>query len=231
MVQDEAKAKTNPQKQPEKARVIGLGLGHVDEAAELLTTVFLDYPLDHYILDGLGPERRAMLASSFKMDCLWKLGMGWPLLGVVENGTLAAVALVIGCQPSQGGMAEYQGSPLTLARLQEMEDSLDRSFGPQTCARILEYYALRDANKPRQPHLYIESLATLPLHRGKGYGGLLIDFISRLSENDSTSTGVALDTQDPVNLALYQHFGFQVTGQGCMGPVHNWFLFRANAKV
>ncbi|MEM5774468.1 MAG: GNAT family N-acetyltransferase [Anaerolineaceae bacterium] len=220
----------DPQKQPEKARVIGLGLEQVDEAADLLTPVFLDSPLDHYILEGLGPERRNILASSFKMDCLWKLGMGWPLLGVLENGKLAAVALVIGCQPSQGGMAEYQGGRLTLARLQEMEDRLDRSFGPQTCARILEYYSLRDAHKPREPHLYIESLAALPEHRGKGYGGLLIDFISRLSENDGASTGVALDTQDPVNLALYQHFGYRVTGQGAIWPVDNWFLFRPNAQ-
>ena len=37
-----------------------------------------------------------MLASSFKMDCLWKLGMGWPLLGIVEQDRLAAVALVAG---------------------------------------------------------------------------------------------------------------------------------------
>ncbi len=211
--------------------VINLGLDRLDEAAELLATVFLDYPLDHYILDGLGPEQRAMLASSFKMDCLWKLGLGWPFLGVVEQDRLAAVALVAGSTSSQGGFVEYEGSLLTLARLEEMEDRLDHSFGSQTCSRILDYYALKDAHKPPEPHLYLESLAVLPEHRGKGYGGVLINFINRLSEADEHSAGVGLDTQLPVNLTLYRHFGFHVIGEGDMGPVHNWFLFRPNETV
>ena len=205
--------------------VFDIGLDRLDEAAEVLTTVFIDYPLDYYILAGHGSRRRRMLTESFRMDCLWKLGMGWPLLGVLVDGKLAAVALVVGSSTSEGGVICYEGSPLTAMRLEEMENQLNHTFGEQTHARILEYYALKEIGKPKQPHLYIESIATLSDYRGKGFGGRLLKYVNRLSEEDPLSTGVGLDTQDPVNLAIYSHFGYHVTGEGDIGPVHTWFLF------
>lgn len=211
-------------------RVTRLGLDRVDETADLLAEVFFEYPLDRYIVDGLGEAGRSVLARSYRVDCLRQLGLGYPLLGVLEGNRVAAAAVVLAGWPSEGGFVQYEGGPLTAARLQEMEDRLDQFFGEQACKRMLAYCRLRDAHRPRQPHYYLESLAVLPRCRGRGYGSMLINEVSRLSEMDMTSAGVALDTQDPANVDLYRHFGYRVTGEGRLGPVHNWFLFRPNPR-
>lgn len=211
--------------------VIDIGLDRIDEAAEILTSVFIDYPLDHYIFAGHGSEAYGLLKASFRMDCLWKLGMGWPLAGVLSDNKLAAAMLMEGSRTSEGGAIDYEGNSLTADRLEKMEEQLNRTFGEQTHTRILEYYRLKDAGKPYTPHLYIESLATLPQYRGMGFGGMLLKHADRLSDEDPYSNGVALDTQDPVNLKIYGHMGYHVTGEACLGPVQTWFLFKPKDRT
>ena len=205
-------------------RIIDIGFDRLDEAAAVLAAAFEDYPLSRYIFDGHGSRYMEVMTATYQMDCLWKLELDWPILGILAGSSLAAVALVL-------DFSRDPHNPIPPdCPLYEMEDSLNRSFGPQTHARVLEYYAAKEAGKPSSPHLYLEEMGVLRSQRGKGFGGLLLQRINRLSEENPYSTGIGLDTQVPGNLSLYRHFGYQVTSQRMIGPVPNWFMFCPTGK-
>jgi predicted acetyltransferase len=65
-------------------------------------------------------------------------------------------------------------------------------------------------------------------HRGFGHAGQLLREFHRISEATSGSTGVSLDTQLPGNLAIYRHFGYEITAEAVLGDIPTWMMFRPN---
>jgi hypothetical protein len=50
-----------------------------------------------------------------------------------------------------------------------------------------------------------------------------------MSERDAVSAGVSLTTEDPKNVALYQHFGYEVVAHDLVaGKLETWLFFRRN---
>ena len=200
--------------------LVDVGPERLDEAAALLAAAFEEYPFTRYLFDADSPRYMEVMTAAYRMDCIWKLATGEPFLGIVSGVKLAAVAMVAGAQP-----------PVRDARLEDMADQLNRSFGAQTYARLMEYYALVEARHPAQPHLYLEDIGVLPEQRGKGLAGLLLRHIHKLSEESPLSSGVGLDTQVPALVELYRHFGYQVTSEAQIGPCPIWFMFRPNTAA
>jgi ribosomal protein S18 acetylase RimI-like enzyme len=189
----------------------------VDAAADVLTDAFIDYPMTRYLFDSRGERYRAELRASFRMDCVFRVALGWPFLGALDDGRLVGVALGIGLRPLP------DDSPLL-----EMERTMVESFAGQTASRLAEYSALKQQLSPRSPHLYLESIGVLAGHRGSGHAGRLLRELHRISEATLGSTGVGLDTQLPSNLAIYRHLGYVITAEGALGDIPTWMLFRPN---
>jgi ribosomal protein S18 acetylase RimI-like enzyme len=204
-------------KSSERAQVIEVSPERLDEAAEVLTLSFLDYPLTQYMFEGHGTRYAEQLHASYRLDCMWIIELGWPFLGALNGEKLVAVALVAGLDPVP------PDHPLN-----ETEQALNKSFGTQTASRLKGYWEMKLQHKPLHPHLYLEAIGVLPEHRGEGHAGRLLRAVHRISEASSVSIGVALDTQVPANLALYRHFGYEVSAEDWMGPVRTWFMFRPN---
>ena len=196
-------------------RIIPLTVERLDEAGEVLARSFMDYPLTRYIFVERGELYAKHLQVSFRLDCLWKLELGWPFLGAFSGERLVGVALVVGSEPAPPDHPLY-----------EQEQALNNSFGVQTASRIEGYYDMKIRHRLPQPHLYLEAIGVLPEYRGQGHAGRLLKAVHRLSQADPRSQGVALDTQLQGNLALYQHFGYRVIGDEMFGEVHTWFMHR-----
>jgi hypothetical protein len=57
----------------------------------------------------------------------------------------------------------------------------------------------------------------------------LIEAVIDISRERPGSEGVTLTTEDPANVPLYRHLGFQVTGHSRVAPeLESWGLVRPN---
>ena len=65
---------------------------------------------------------------------------------------------------------------------------------------------------------------------GRGLSRPLLEYVHRLASDDPDSTGVTLNTEDPRNRTLYEHFGYRPLGH--IVVAHNletWGYFRSAA--
>jgi len=94
-------------------------------------------------------------------------------------------------------------------------------------SRVRSLMALGAIEKapPREPHHYLAMLGTDPLHQGKGHGGSLVSTVT--TRADAEGVGCYLESSKESNLAFYNRFGFEVTGEFHIpdGPTM-WFMWR-----
>jgi GNAT superfamily N-acetyltransferase len=84
--------------------------------------------------------------------------------------------------------------------------------GPDTIYRMMSWE--ETAARVRKEHApakgyYLFLLAVKPEYQGQGYAGNLLRPV--LQKADADGLPVYLETQNPANLPLYEHFGFRVT--------------------
>jgi len=97
--------------------------------------------------------------------------------------------------------------------------------------RTLAHLGRLGQYQPKAPHFRLEFLAVAPEHQGKGYGRALLETIHKLSEQHPQSTGIWLETANPNNIPLYEHFGYHITGRGRIGKTAEAIMmFRPNQK-
>jgi len=198
---------------------IDLGRGWVDDTRRVLVAAFASDPTIRYVCDAEsdGFERRlhALYASLVRLQC----DSGEPRLGVVDGGSLVAVCHLL--RPA--------------ARMPLWADAthalrLAWWLGPGALMRGARFVRAAARCHPATPHYYVVSIGVDPARQGHGHGGVLLRAIHARSEADPTSAGVALDTQNPRNVTLYERFGYRVTGEEDIGPLHSWCMFRSNAR-
>jgi GNAT superfamily N-acetyltransferase len=80
---------------------------------------------------------------------------------------------------------------------------------------------------PEEPHWYLAAIGSDPTVRGKGFGQVLME--SRLDRVDAEHAPAYLESTKHQNIAYYQRFGFEVTGEIVLpegGPTM-WPMWRA----
>jgi ribosomal protein S18 acetylase RimI-like enzyme len=80
---------------------------------------------------------------------------------------------------------------------------------------------------PEEPHWYLAAIGSDPTVRGKGFGQVLME--SRLDRVDAEHAPAYLESTKHENIAYYQRFGFEVTGEIVLpegGPTM-WPMWRA----
>jgi len=101
-----------------------------------------------------------------------------------------------------------------------------RVFGLRTAmARGLQ--ELMKRSHPEEPHWYLAAIGSDPMVRGKGFGQVLME--SRLDRVDAEHAPAYLESTKHENIAYYQRFGFEVTGEIVLpegGPTM-WPMWRA----
>ena len=198
--------------------VIALSKEHLDEAAEVLAVAFEDYPLVRYFLAGEGPACPDRLRQMFRLTCQYRLSVGWPLLGAMSDGALAAVACVSGIN--------HRPDPPEIER---RERAFMAAIGQQAAERIEAYSQAKALHAPAQPHYYLAAIGVRPETRGHGLAGALIRHVHAISQSDPQSMGVGLDTELASNVAIYEYFGYRRTAETRIGPVPIWWMYRQTA--
>jgi GNAT superfamily N-acetyltransferase len=64
---------------------------------------------------------------------------------------------------------------------------------------------------PKEPHWYLPLIGTDPVHQHKGYGSALMAYAVRRCDRDRMPA--YLESSNPVNVPLYERFGFEVIGK------------------
>lgn len=76
--------------------------------------------------------------------------------------------------------------------------------------------ALINSLKPEQAHWFLDTIATAPEYHRRGLGATLLDH--DLALRDAAGDACALDTHTADNVSFYERRGFEVTGEGKLGP-------------
>jgi ribosomal protein S18 acetylase RimI-like enzyme len=102
-------------------------------------------------------------------------------------------------------------------------------FGPRltTSSKLGALLEQMKQQHPEEPHWYLAVLGSDTVVRGKGYGHALMQ--SRLDRVDAEHAPAYLESSKYANIAYYQRFGFEVTGEIVLpdnGPTL-WPMWRA----
>lgn len=95
---------------------------------------------------------------------------------------------------------------------------------PLNLLRARPYGVAASEFHPAQPHWYLHALGVHPSSQGQGVGGALLRHMLDLA----VGLPIHLQTNDPVNVALYTRYGFEVTHERRPhrdGPQH-WGMLR-----
>jgi ribosomal protein S18 acetylase RimI-like enzyme len=129
--------------------------------------------------------------------------MGGTRLGLFVGDELAGAALV---EPP-GGMRWSARMAAEAVRFLPLALRL----GPSTSRALNDYQRISRAAAPTEPHHYLAMVGVATKHQGAGHGRRLLDGVKELARRHPGSTGVALDTENPDNVALYTSMGFRLT--------------------
>jgi GNAT superfamily N-acetyltransferase len=176
---------------------------------------FHDYPVMRYVVgpDGDVDARLQRLIDFFVFR---RVRQGGPLLGIVDNGTLVAAAIMT--LPSE---------PQMPADVAVRRDALWVELGEDAQTRYEQYAAgATKALAVDRPHHHLNMIGVRRTAQGKGVARPLLEAARALSVDDPNSSGVSLTTETPRNLTLYEHFGYRITGHARIAPeLESWGLF------
>lgn len=189
----------------------------VPEAVAVLCAAFADYPVMRYTLADTGADYDDKLRALIGFFCEKRLVRGWPVLGVRAGGRIGGVALINepGTDPAPDEFAQLRAE-------------LEAAIGPAALERFMRYENESDLDAPAEPHHFLGVLGVHPEMQGRGLARPLMDELARMAERHPASTGVCLNTEDPGNVPLYEHFGYRVIGRRRIDALETWCMFRQN---
>ncbi|MGD8865070.1 MAG: GNAT family N-acetyltransferase [Anaerolineales bacterium] len=192
-----------------------LNRAHITEAAKVLARAFDGDPLmQAFFAEALIPADQAR-QELFRLSCLIRLELGWPLIGVMENRKVCGVACI--------SFPEHPGWP---DRLEDLYVEYKQKIGLEPAKIFDRYTLLVDQNRPKKAHHFLAVLGVDPQYQGRGLGGLLLEDVHQRAAAHPTSTGVALDTENPRNLTFYEHHGYSLTSVSKLGDIKLYHFFR-----
>nr|WP_246301395.1 GNAT family N-acetyltransferase [Microbacterium immunditiarum] len=137
---------------------------------------------------------------------------------VTEDGRLVGVALT---QVPLGRLARLLRLPVVGARFVPVAVAVR----PRVLRRLRDYDRRCRALAPRTPHHTLTMVGVRDEARGAGHGRRLIEDAIAMAEADPGSSGIGLDTENPANVALYEHLGFHLLGVVDMGAFRAHVMF------
>ncbi len=181
-------------------------LQSIDElpARDLLATAFARDPLLVALVGSADAPRSAAGRRNFASFALAMnhIAGGRPR-GWFRDGVLLGVALVE--PPSSFG---WLRASVTALRFMPVGLRL----GGRAAALLNRYWLKTREAAPRERHHYLTMLGVDPRAQGQGVGKRLIDDTIARAQAEGSDV-VALDTENPANVALYEHLGFVETSR------------------
>lgn len=198
-----------------EAPVVRLGAGRAEEALDVLFESFHDYPVMRYFV-GKHPDYDRILRRMIGNFVSSRVLRGDPIFAIESAGRAVAIATIT-----------PPGDRQVPPSVQESREALWRELDPDAKSRSDHLVAIWDRTTLPVPQYHVNMLGVLRSHAGRGLGGRLLREVHRLSKDDAGSTGVSLTTEDPKNVPLYQHCGYEVVSHDRVTPdLETWGFFR-----
>lgn len=201
---------------PLEPAAVSLGADERGAATEVLATAFADYPVVRFVLGADWEFDRVRRLVGFFVAA--RFLRNEPAFGVRDEEALGAVALT--------------SRPDAVASSPDLLDLRDAVWSDLGSAARDRYHACGEVWSrlvPPERRLHLNMLGVLPHRRGRGYGRLLLDRVHALARATPGCRGVSLTTEDPANVEIYRHVGYEVVGEAWIGPdLPTWSMFRRN---
>jgi len=198
------------------AEVRLLSVGEADEVVDLLCESFYAYPVMRFVLgeetDDYAERLRTLIAFFVAARTLRRE----PMFGVGPPDELLATA--IASRPGEGP---------TPKELEEVRESTWTRLGDAARSRYEAFGNAVGRFVPPEPHLHVNMIGVRRSAQGTGLARILLTHVQELSAGDPNSAGVSGSTEDPRNVPLYEHLGYDVVGYTEVGPgLQSWSFFR-----
>jgi ribosomal protein S18 acetylase RimI-like enzyme len=184
----------------------------LEQSAACLATAFADDPITEFLLQ-VGRGKRERLVQFFSLLMKARTALNMPVLVVRDAARICGAA-----------MGNTTLPPPWPSDLEEEWENLE-TVAPGFNARAAIYDEVAEKYKPLVPHYYLGVIGTSPDMHGNGVGKQLLQSFCNLSASDRQSSGVYLETANPLNVRFYERAGFTVTGQGSLGTATLWCMF------
>ena len=171
----------------------------VRELAHTLGRAFFDDPVMSWLIPD--PGRRAkglpvMFATMARHQFLPDGG-----LDIAADGPNVAAA-ALWAPPGRWKVARTTELRMMLGHLRALGSDAKRG---------LQVADVMKKNHPEEPHWYLAVIGSDPTYRGQGFGNALMS--SGLERVDAEHAPAYLESSNPDNIAYYERFGFEVTGE------------------
>ncbi len=170
---------------------------------------------------------------------------GYPVMrfAVGDEGDVAArerrlIRLFVERRTARGGpmyaVGEFDGAILLTVpeepppgpEIAEISAAAWSDLGEDARLRYDDYTRASNFFSDYGPHLHLNMIGVRRARKGSGLGRVLLDAVRHLAEENPAYSGVSLTTENPRNVDLYQHFGYDVIGEGQFGPdLRTWGMF------
>ena len=186
----------------------------IPAAVDVLWDSFHAYPVMRYII-GETPHYDEYLRHSVEYLVEARFHRGELSLGTEVDGVLRGVALVA-----------YPEAPPS-ETLVPLREALWERLGPGAAERWSYFGENVAPLREEVPHIHLNMIGVHASARGTGIGRVLLEAVHAHSVARPGSTGVSLTTEVEPNVALYQHFGYEVHGHVKIAEeVPSWTMFR-----
>jgi GNAT superfamily N-acetyltransferase len=187
----------------------------LDEAVDVLCDAFYDYPVLRFVVGDAGadyPRRLRRLIWFWTIARFVHQDLVWAVTGGDEMFAVANINL-----PAADRAPDA---------LDEYRSSLWADLGQDARDRYEAHGSATDRFQYPEPNFYLGLIGVRADQSGHGHGRFLLDALHAMSLSDPDSLGVSLTTETPRNVALYQHFGYEIVGHERVGEIESWGLFR-----
>jgi GNAT superfamily N-acetyltransferase len=198
--------------------VVTLGRRDTDAVVDLMAEAFHDYPVMLHVLGREGDYERRLHRLTY-LFVMSRVLRDDPMFGIFDGDVLAAAATV--------SFPDAPGPPRDLLNLfSETWTNLGHDAG----LRYEAYANVWQNFLPKVPHAHLNMIGTLNAYRGKGLGRALMEYVQRFAMEIPGYEGVSLTTENPANVPMYEHVGYEVIAHRRVTPeLETWGMYRPNA--
>lgn len=167
----------------------------VDTVTDLCLAAFADEAVTAWLIPDPGERQsymRRMLSTSL-------------------DKVITAGAVILAIDPAGSPVAASLWLPPITTTDESMPQSPPAGDDDPQAQRMKAVEAATRARRPDDPHLHLSSMATLPDHRGRGAGAVML--AAGLERARTLELPVYLEASTSDNRRLYERFGFRDLGE------------------
>jgi ribosomal protein S18 acetylase RimI-like enzyme len=171
------------------------------DAVKVLTSAFRNDPLMTHMFPD--QKRDAEIAVFFEFMLTKSKLLHESLYGLSLNGEILGVSCV---------ESPFSPKPSATEILAFISQSLRFMFRIPLRSFIFinKYMKSTTSARPKNKHHYLIFIGIDPRQQGRGLGKFMLDHIHSQVKSEPVSTGIGLDTENQVNVAMYEHLGYNL---------------------